>query len=122
MFWYYRHLNEVDPFLILPKTYSFENTETSTNLKAFSQQYQHRHHVWIVKPGENTNRGTGIKVVETPELLTILNREKGKGSEGRPLIVQEYLKPFLYCGRKFDIRHYLLITSCNGYIRGYWYK
>lgn len=41
----------------------------------------------------------------------------------RTYIVQEYLdKPFLYFGRKFDIRHYMLKTCVNGRIKGYWYE
>ncbi len=45
-----------------------------------------------------------------------------KNGELKTYIVQKYLKPFLYNSRKFDIRHYLLITSVNGIIKGYWYK
>ena len=38
-------------------------------------------------------------------------------------IVQDYLsRPLLYNNRKFDIRHYLLITSVNGQLKAYWYK
>lgn len=30
-------------------------------------------------------------------------------------------RPFLYQGRKFDIRHYMLITNMYGVMRAYWY-
>ena len=30
--------------------------------------------------------------------------------------------PFLYNKRKFDIRVYILITSVNGCVKGYWYE
>ena len=30
-------------------------------------------------------------------------------------------KPLLYKNRKFDIRHYLLLTSFNGIIKAYWF-
>ena len=30
--------------------------------------------------------------------------------------------PFLYHKRKFDIRTYILVTSVNGYQKGYWYQ
>ena len=30
-------------------------------------------------------------------------------------------RPLLYNKRKFDIRHYILITRIHGIMRGYWY-
>ena len=42
--------------------------------------------------------------------MALLSRWRSRGPELRPLIIQEYVKPFLYNGRKFDIRHYLLVT------------
>lgn len=38
-------------------------------------------------------------------------------------IVQEYLdRPLLYNRRKFDIRHYMLITTLYGRMKAYWYS
>jgi tubulin polyglutamylase TTLL1/tubulin monoglycylase TTLL3/8 len=30
-------------------------------------------------------------------------------------------KPLLYKGRKFDMRHYLLLTCVNGIMKAYWF-
>jgi len=41
----------------------------------------------------------------------------------KTFIIQSYIdKPFLYQRRKFDIRHYMMITSINGKVKGYWYE
>lgn len=40
----------------------------------------------------------------------------------RTHIIQEYIVPFLYQKRKFDIRTYIIITSLNGYQKGFWYQ
>jgi hypothetical protein len=37
-------------------------------------------------------------------------------------LLQEYIeRPFLYKGRKFDLHHFVLITSIGGGLRVYWY-
>jgi hypothetical protein len=43
---------------------------------------------------------------------------------GRPRthILQEYIMPFLYNKRKFDIRCYVLLNTANGCQKGYWYQ
>ncbi len=73
--------------------------------------------VWIVKPGENTNRGTGIMVSQ--DLREI---ESLVADPAHTYIVQKYIeRPLLYKKRKFDLRCYGLMTSVNGLIKGYFY-
>ena len=38
------------------------------------------------------------------------------------MILQKYLKPLLYFGRKFDIRSYMLVTNLNNQLRVYCYE
>ena len=38
-------------------------------------------------------------------------------------IVQKYIeKPLLYKGRKFDIRHFMMISRLHGRLRAYWFS
>lgn len=77
-----------------------------------------------MKPGENSNRGNGITVCYSLEEIKLRLKAKEKNSDGslRTFIIQKYMeKPLLYKGRKFDIRHYMLLTSFNGIIKAYWF-
>lgn len=81
--------------------------------------------LWIVKPGENSNRGTGITVCNSISQVsqevkpTICERTKAFHT----YIVQRYLdRPYLINKRKFDLRLYALITSVNSCMQGYYYS
>ena len=81
--------------------------------------------MWIVKPGENSNRGYGIKVCKTLDEIKSIIKQREKCVDGsyRTYIVQAYIeKPLLYNKRKFDLRHYMMITCVNGILKGYWYR
>jgi hypothetical protein len=71
--------------------------------------------IWIVKPGENTNRGCGIQVCkDLPAIRDIISNTNVNGQK-RSYIVQKYIeKPLLYKNRKFDIRCFTIMTTVNG--------
>lgn len=74
--------------------------------------------IWIVKPGENTNRGEGICLAKTEDVGKCIDERLRQ-----TYVIQSYIeRPLLYNGRKFDVRHFLLLTSVNGNIKAYWFK
>lgn len=78
--------------------------------------------LWIVKPGENTNRGCGITVCRELSQIKQIVSNNMVGGRMRSYIIQKYCeKPLLYKGRKFDIRLYALTTTVNGNLQGYFY-
>lgn len=113
-----------------PVTFHIKTTEDNEEFASFMQafnKYEKRKNkkkcknIWIVKPGENSNRGNGIKVCKSLGEI----KEAARVNEGslRTFIVQKYIeKPFLLHGRKFDIRCYALVTSINGVLQGYFYN
>lgn len=96
--------------------------------------------IWILKPASLTNRGFGIKVVRgIDETIAVTKRSSTANNENedKPLakaaskrgaqegwIVQEYMeRPLLVCGRKFDIRCFVLLTlSSRKGLRGYFFR
>ena len=52
-------------------------------------------------------------------------KTKTKHNNGieKTYIVQKYIeKPLLYKNRKFDIRHFMLISRLHGRLRAYWFS
>lgn len=79
--------------------------------------------MWIVKPGENTNRGCGINVCrELGQIRNIITNSMVNGRK-RTYIIQKYMeRPLLYKMRKFDIRVFCLVNTVNGNMTAYWYQ
>jgi tubulin--tyrosine ligase len=113
-----------DLFDLVPLTFhvkSEEDPEFSAFLHHFHQLESQKpavKNVWIVKPGENSNRGNGITVSDSLAGIS----ELIKPAENKTFIIQKYIEnPLLINQRKFDIRCYAMLTSINGVIQGYFY-
>lgn len=113
-----------DPFKIIPLTFHIKSGKNDEGFKDFLSSFNEiflnsGQKLWIVKPGENTNRGKGIKVSGSiEEVGEIVQYHK----EGRTYVVQKYIeRPFLVYKRKFDIRCFGLFTSFNMNMQGYFY-
>ena len=130
---YYKSINK-DPFAVIPLTYHLINGSKDPNFSAVVLKYKDfeeemkkdplLNNCWLIKPGEATNRGIGITVCSTlPEIITSVDEKKQVNGTNRTYIVHKYIyRPMLYCGRKFDIRCYVLVTIINGNIQAYFYK
>ena len=78
--------------------------------------------LWIVKPGENTNRGCGITVSKELDHIKGIIQNTNVNGNKRSYIIQKYIgRPLLYKNRKFDIRTFTMMCSINGNLQGYWY-
>jgi tubulin polyglutamylase TTLL1/tubulin monoglycylase TTLL3/8 len=114
---------EKEPYDIIPLTFHIKSYD-DPELAKFEEYYMKQSkeegikNIWIIKPGEYTNRGNGITVAkDLVEIKNIIKKTESK----RTNIVQKYIeKPLLINKRKFDIRCYAMITSINGLLKGYW--
>ncbi|CAD8051245.1 unnamed protein product [Paramecium sonneborni] len=122
----YYELIKQDLFLHLPITFHVSSIKDKSYLQ-FLEYYKEKkgNSIWIVKPGEFTNRGNGIIVCQNLNEIHRIVSKRQIHPNGKPFtyLIQKYIeKPFLYNKRKFDIRCYFLITQLNNVIRAYWYE
>jgi hypothetical protein len=123
LFHYFREVKHKDPFEYIPKTYHLRSVEDEEFKRFMRENGSEREKVWIVKPGENSNRGRGIRLATLESLGGLLRKARHENGQPVTYIVQSYInRPFLYNGRKFDIRHYMMFTSINGHLKAYWYR
>ena len=111
----------VDPFERIPVTFHVNSTddEEFRQFMEYAAAQPKKKSLWVVKPGENTNRGNGITVQRgSADVKAQLESIHTKHT----YIIQSYIRPYLYCERKFDIRCYALFVMINRRIRGYWYE
>jgi tubulin--tyrosine ligase len=133
MFSYYKAQN-VDPFRIIPLTFHFSQGRNDLSFSKFCSKFQeiqnqmaedsYLNNLWLIKPGESTNRGFGISISSdlNEMILKISEKTTYKGQQ-RTYIVQKYIyRPLLYNNRKFDIRCYAMITCINGSTQAYFYR
>ena len=118
----------LNPFDFLPLTYHIKEGESDREFHKFVETYnnpgsndvlqkypKYGTSLWIIKPGENTNRGCGIQVSRDLNHIRSLVQTQQVNGHRRSYIIQKYIeKPLLYKNRKFDIRCYAMTTTVNG--------
>lgn len=123
LFLYYKNVARKDPFDFLPKTYHVRSRDCPEFQAFLAENCGDADRLWIVKPGENTNRGKSIELCPFSRVEQSLVHEKHQNGEEFTYIVQAYIcRPLLYNNRKFDLRHYMLVTSVRGCLKAYWYR
>ncbi|OMJ85700.1 hypothetical protein SteCoe_12889 [Stentor coeruleus] len=106
-------------FDVVPVTFHVKSTGKDKNFLEFMEYYKEQekkkmNNIWIIKPGENTNR-----VASSLEEIIELFQDK---ISIHTCIIQKYIeRPLLVNKRKFDIRCFALMTSVNSNIQGYFY-
>lgn len=123
---YYKRL-DLDPFEVaIPLTFHIKSScdKEYNELVEVYQRHQEigKSNVWIIKPGENSNRGCGIEVADNLKEIK-QHIDTNARMTNRTSIVQLYIeRPLLISGRKFDIRAFALVTQTNRAIKGYFYR
>ncbi|CAI2359568.1 unnamed protein product [Moneuplotes crassus] len=115
---YYKSIGK-DPNEFIPETYLIKSGPEHPSFIEFKLKVKGSDEgCWIIKPGENSNRGRGIKLCSTISELEACMQNKC-----RSYIIQKYIhNPLLINKRKFDIRVFGLFTQINECQKGYFFQ
>lgn len=103
----------------LKQTSKFEESDDDEEIAKLKRSVPKN--CWIIKPGENTNRGNGIEVSKSLQEIKRIIQSSSKSQ--RTYIIQKYIdNPLLVNKRKFDFRVFGLLTSTGGSLKGYFYE
>lgn len=116
----------INPYSIIPKTYFIREDDIKKDIKAMLNDIEENYNFlnpWIIKPGEFSNRGSGIKMGYNRKEIKELTMGLSEARKGAVILVQKYLSdPLLYKGRKFDLRCYALVIKTKKVFSVYWYR
>lgn len=118
----------IDPFIIIPKTLFLRRQHLAKDLddtiKKIGEARKGFDYPCILKPGEFTNRGTGVVLAYSEEELRNKCRELfAANKKVANAVVQSYIhNPLLFKGRKFDIRCYALVVKSFAKTSVFWYR
>ncbi|CAI2377303.1 unnamed protein product [Moneuplotes crassus] len=121
---YYEEAGE-DATENIPLTFLVSGGSTDSSFTSFEQYFTKisensiQENKWICKPGENSNRGQHICVLDDLKRIS----EYVNTGVRACYIIQKYISnPLLINKRKFDIRCFSLLTSINGQNHGFFYQ
>jgi tubulin polyglutamylase TTLL1/tubulin monoglycylase TTLL3/8 len=114
-----------DPFGAVPLTFIVRQGAADAEFQLWQQAFnafdnEAGQRIWLVKPGEWGNRGSGIRIYNTIE--EVAHRVDSKE---KVWAIQKYIeKPLLIHKRKFDVRAYCLVVQepDRGPLRAFCYR
>ena len=120
--------NNLQDQIIIPKSYllrgeSFDEDLQELVKSKFDNDFKFKNPL-IIKPGQHSNRGTGISMAfSLTDTIRLCKETIEKKKSYYSVIVQEYISsPLLFKERKFDIRCYGLVVKMFNRINFYWYS
>ncbi|CDW74359.1 tubulin-tyrosine ligase family protein [Stylonychia lemnae] len=102
-------LNDYIPETYLIRVENKDYDSRSRDLEAFRKVFNN--HIWILKPGENSNRGHGIQVLDKLDKIVSAVETQYSGGHYKTVVLQKYIEnPYLVSKRKFDLRVFCLLN------------
>lgn len=103
-----------NPKMIIPETYIIKGDTHESDLEDCMHRISPHpeNSMWIIKPGEFSNRGKGIQIAMQKSEITGIVNTMYNPDKKNCILVQRYLEnPLLYQKRKFDLRCYCMIIK-----------